>query len=132
MTPSSCTTRNVTAPEAVPVESFALKVNVKFPTSLDAGVPLNVRVDALKDNHDGVLFEIVYDIEGESYENVEGEKVNEKGWETTARGGTCAFTGKVSWGIDCTNGMNPSREATVAKIRKVMLLARSNLSSVNS
>lgn len=74
-------------------------MNVKFPTSPDDGVPLNVRVDASNANHEGVLFDIEYDIEGESYENVEGEKVKEKGSETTARGGTCAFTGKVSWGI---------------------------------
>jgi hypothetical protein len=74
-------------------------VNVKFPTSLEAGVPLKVRVEASKESHEGVSFDIEYDIEGLSYENVEGEKVKEKGWETTANGGTCALTGNVSCGI---------------------------------
>jgi len=78
----------VTAPEAVPALSFALNVKVKLPTSPEDGVPLNVREEASKPNHDGVLFEIEYDIDGESYENVEGENVNENGCETTARGGT--------------------------------------------
>jgi hypothetical protein len=95
-TPSSCTTRKVTAPAAVPTSSWAVKVNVKFPTSVEAGVPLKVRVELSKDNHEGVSLEIEYDIEGLSYENVDGEKVNENGCETTANGGTCALTGKES------------------------------------
>jgi hypothetical protein len=74
--------------------SLAFSVNVKVPTSLDEGVPVNVRVPLSNDIHDGVLFDIEYVIEGVSYENVEGEKVNEKGSATTASGGTCAFIGK--------------------------------------
>ena len=67
--------------------SFALSVKVKFPTSLGAGVPLNVCVEGLKKSHEGVLFDTKYDIEGVSNEKVEGENVNEKGWPTTASGG---------------------------------------------
>jgi hypothetical protein len=97
--PSSWTTRNVTAPAALPTSSLALNVKVKFPTSVDAGVPLNVRVELSNVNHDGVSLEIEYVIEGLSYEKVEGENVNEKGCDTTANGGTCALTGNESWGI---------------------------------
>ena len=84
-------------------------MNEKFPTSLDAGVPLNVRVEASNDSHEGVLLDIEYDIEGLSYENVEGEKVKEKGCDTTASGGTCALTGNVSCGIAWTSVDSPSR-----------------------
>jgi hypothetical protein len=76
--------------------SFALKVRLNVPTSPDCGVPLNVRVAASNDNHDIELFDIEYDIDGVSYENVDGEKVKEKGCATTAKGGTCALTGKDS------------------------------------
>jgi hypothetical protein len=81
---------------APPELSFALKVKLNVPTSLDCGVPLKVRVEASNDSHDGVPFDIEYDIDGVSYEKVEGEKVNEKGCATTANGGICAFTGKDS------------------------------------
>ena len=62
-----------------------------------------MRVEASKDSHEGLLFDIEYDIVGVSYENVDGEKVNEKGCATTANGGICAFTGKDSWGMAWTS-----------------------------
>jgi hypothetical protein len=105
VTPSSATTKNVTAPDAVPVVSFADKVKVKFPTSLDCGVPVNVREEASNFSHDGVLLDIEYDIVGVLYEKVEGENVNEKGWAATANGGTWALTGKASCGTAWTRGV---------------------------
>lgn len=89
----------------MPVVSFADKVKVKFPTSLDCGVPENVREEASNFSHDGVLFDIEYDIVGVSYEKVDGEKVNEKGWAATANGGTWALTGKASCGTAWTRGI---------------------------
>jgi len=69
------------------VLSFAVKVNVKFPTSPVPGVPLNVPNEPSKDIHDGISLDTKYDMDGVLYENVDGERVNENCWPTTARGG---------------------------------------------
>jgi hypothetical protein len=75
------------------------------------------------------LFETEYVTVGASYENVDGENVNENGWDTTASGGTCALMGNESCGIAWDNDNVPKMETQRLK-RKVMLEER--LGSVNA
>ena len=80
-----------------------------------------MRVEGSNPSHEGVSFDIEYDIVGVSYENVDGENVNEKGCATTANGGICAFTGKDSWGTARTSGDNPKKIGKRPR-RKVILI----------
>ena len=110
--------------------SLAFSANVNVPTSFEDGVPEKVRVALSNDIHEGVLFDIEYNIEGVSYEKVEGEKVNEKGSETTASGGTWSFMGKDSRGMAWTSDNDPKRTEEIFK-EKVMIFI-SGLQSANN